>query len=162
MNLYIKQKVFSFRDRFYVYDENGKEKYYVEGEVFSLGKKLHVFDTNGNQLVDISQQVFSFLPKFHVGLGNHSFEIKRLFTFFHPKYAIEPFGWTVSGNFFEHSYAIFNGNDAIAEIEKEWFSFGDAYAIRIDDGVDELAALSIVLVIDACIEQNNNVSIHFS
>ena len=153
MNLYIKQKFFSFRDRFYVYDEAGNEKYYVEGEVFSFGKKLHLFDMKGNRLVDIAQQVFSFLPKFHVTVNGHSFEVKRLFAFFHPIYVAEPFGWKICGNFIEHDYEILNGYDVIAEIAKEWFSFGDAYAIRIDDGVDELVALSIVLVIDACIEQ---------
>ena len=51
MNLYIKQKVFSWNDRFFVYDENGNEKYYVEGEVFTFGKKLHLYDTNRNQLL---------------------------------------------------------------------------------------------------------------
>ena len=162
MNLYIKQKVFSFRDRFFVYDEGGTEKYYVEGEVFSFGKKLHIFDMKGNRLADISQQVFSFLPKFYVTVNGHSFEVKRLFTFFHPKYTVEPFGWTVCGNFFEHSYEITSGECRVAQIEKEWFSFGDAYAIRIRDGIDELAVLSAVLVVDACMEQNNNVSIGFS
>ena len=162
MNLYIKQKVFSFRDRFFVYDESGAEKYYVEGEVFSFGKKLHIFDMKGNRLADIAQQVFSFLPKFHVTVNGHSFEVKRLFTFFHPKYTVEPFGWTVYGNFFEHDYEISGGSDVIAKIAKEWFSFGDAYAIRISSGIDELAVLSSVLVIDACMEQNNNVSISFS
>lgn len=161
MNLYIKQKVFSFRDRFFVFDESGKEKYYVEGEVFSFGKKLHVFDMNGNRLADISQEVFSFLPKYHVSRGVNTFVVKRLFSFFHPRYAVEPFGWTVCGNFFEHSYEILNGNDVISEIAKEWFSFGDAYAIRIKDGIDEISALSVVLVIDACIDQGNSVSISF-
>ena len=42
MKLYIKQKVFSWVDRFTVFDETGADKYYVEGEFFSWGKKLHV------------------------------------------------------------------------------------------------------------------------
>ena len=31
MKLYLKQKVFSFRDRFYVKDDAGNDCYYVEG-----------------------------------------------------------------------------------------------------------------------------------
>ena len=44
MKLCIRQKVFSWVDRFTVFDENGADKYYVEGELFSWGKKLRVTD----------------------------------------------------------------------------------------------------------------------
>ena len=44
MKLYIKQKVFSWGDKFTVKDASGEDRYYVEGEVFSWGKKLHVYD----------------------------------------------------------------------------------------------------------------------
>ena len=37
MKLYIKQKVFSWVDRFTVFDETGADKFYVEGEFFSWG-----------------------------------------------------------------------------------------------------------------------------
>ena len=43
MKLYIKQKVFSWGDKFRVYDENYNDRYYVEGEVLSFGKKLHLY-----------------------------------------------------------------------------------------------------------------------
>ncbi len=157
MNLYIKQKVFSFKDKFFVYDEMGNERYCVEGEVFSFGKKLHVYDKSGSRLADINQEVFSFMPKYRVTTSeNRSFEVKRLFTFFQPEYTVEPFGWRVIGNFFEHCYEISNGAGAIAQVERDWFTFGDAYAIRIADGIDAISAISVVLIIDACIEQNDN------
>ena len=44
MKLYIKQKVFSWGDKFTVKDEAGRDRYYVEGEVFTFGRKLHVYD----------------------------------------------------------------------------------------------------------------------
>ena len=44
MKLYIKQKVFSWGDKFTVKDVNGEDRYFVEGEIFSWGKKLHVYD----------------------------------------------------------------------------------------------------------------------
>ena len=40
MKLYIKEKVFSWGDKFAVKDASGRDKYVVEGEVFSWGKKL--------------------------------------------------------------------------------------------------------------------------
>ena len=35
MKLYIKQKVFSWGDKFTVKDEAGRDRYYVEGEIFT-------------------------------------------------------------------------------------------------------------------------------
>lgn len=35
MKLYIKQKVFSWGDKFTVKDVNGEDRYFVEGEIFS-------------------------------------------------------------------------------------------------------------------------------
>ena len=49
MKLYIRQKVFSWTDRFTVRDGDGRDRYTVEGELFSWGKKLHVFDASGRE-----------------------------------------------------------------------------------------------------------------
>lgn len=37
MNLYMKQRIFSWGDKFSIYDAAGNECYYVEGEVFTFG-----------------------------------------------------------------------------------------------------------------------------
>lgn len=62
MKLYIKQKVFTWGDKFTVKDINGNDRYYVEGEVFSWGKKLHVYDMNGNEAAFIQQRCLAFCP----------------------------------------------------------------------------------------------------
>ena len=41
MKLYIKQKVFSWGDKFTVKDEFGNDKYIVEGEIFTWGVVLN-------------------------------------------------------------------------------------------------------------------------
>ena len=38
MKLYLKQKVFSWRDRFCAKDENASDRYFVEGEIFYAGQ----------------------------------------------------------------------------------------------------------------------------
>ena len=50
MKLYIKQKLWSWKDKFTVKDEYGEDRYTVEGEFFSLGRKLHVCDMAGREL----------------------------------------------------------------------------------------------------------------
>ncbi len=156
MNLYLKQKFFSWNDRFFIYDEEGNERYAVEGELFSWGKKLHVFDQNGNEVSFIQQKVWSFLPKYLIYRnGDEVAQVIKEFTFFRQEYTAEGLGWSVRGNFWEHEYEIFNRDATIATVSKEWFTFGDAYRIWISPEADEISALSIVLVIDACIEMEN-------
>ena len=64
MKLYMKQKVFSWNDRFTVKDAWGNDKYFVEGELFSWGKKLHVYDLQNREVAFIKQEVWSFMPRF--------------------------------------------------------------------------------------------------
>ena len=153
MKLYIKQRIFSWGDKFSVYDEAGNEKYYVEGEVLSFGKKLHLYDLQESELAYIEQQLLTFLPKYLIYRGGEKFaEVIKEFTFFHPEYTVNGPGWSVRGDFFDHDYEVVEGDRTIASVSKEWFTLGDAYEITFGSGVDEIAALSVVLVIDACID----------
>lgn len=149
MKLYIKQKVFSWKDKFTVKDEAGQDKYFVEGEFFSWGKKLHVNDMGGNEAAFIQQKVFSFLPKYFVFVnGEQIAEIVKEFTFLKPKYRIEGLDWDINGNFWAHDYEITKNGRTIVTIQKEWMTWGDSYELDITDPRDEIVALAVVLTID--------------
>lgn len=157
MNLYIKQKVFSWGDKFTVYDEGGNPKYYVEGEVFTFGKKLHLYDLSGNELAYIEQKIFTFLPKYYIYRNGQTVaEVVKEFTFFHQEYQVNGLGWNVHGDFFDHEYEVENYGTMVASVSKEWFTLGDAYRISTYGQVDEINALAVCLVIDACIEAERN------
>ena len=156
MNFYMKQRVFSWKDRFEIYDDAGNVRYYVEGEVFTFGKKLHVMDANGNEVVFVHEKVWSMFPRYYIDRnGQQVAEVLREFSFFKPRYTIYGLDWKIFGDFWDHEYEINNGILPIVRVRKEWFTFGDAYQISIDDSVDEAVAIAVVLVIDACIEQQS-------
>jgi uncharacterized protein YxjI len=153
MKYYIKQHVFSFGDKFSIYDECGNECYYVEGEVFTFGKKLHLCSADGTELSYIEQKLFSLLPKYTLYRGGEEIaEVVKEFTFFHNSYTVNGLNWTVEGNFLDHDYTVESQGVNIAAVQKEWFTWGDAYQIDVSDVIDPVHALSVVLVIDACIE----------
>ena len=157
MNLYLKQHVFTFGDQFTVYDKNGNPRFLVEGEVFSFGKKLRITDLAGIELIYIEQKVFSFLPKYYIYRnGQEIAEVIKEFSFFSENYTINGLGWYVSGDIFDHDYSIEDGTKTVATISKEWFTWGDTYAISIDDSIEPILALAVVLVIDACLEAKKN------
>lgn len=155
MKLYIKQKVFSWKDKFKVFDEFGNDKYYVEGEFFSWGKKLHVCDLQGREVAFIKQEILTFLPRFRVYInGAEIAEIVKQFTFFKPKYSIEGLGWEINGNFWAHDYEITKNGTPIVTIMKEWMTWGDCYELNIANPADEIVALAVVLTIDCVMAQN--------
>lgn len=156
MKLYIKQKVFSWADRFAVRDETGAERYYVEGEVFSWGKKLHVYDLTGSEAAFIQEKVWSFRPRFFVYMdGSQAAEIVKELTFVFPRYVVKGPGWEVEGQFLSHEYEIHQGGALVASIRKEWMTWGDSYEVAIADPVDEVLALAVVLAIDCALDGND-------
>ncbi len=154
MKLYMKQKVFSWGDKFSVYDETGGEKYFVKGEVFSLGKRLHVFDKTQKEIAFIKRKLWTFLPKYRIEIGgNYAAEVVKHFSFTKQIYTVNGKGWEVMGNFLAHEYAVYDGTLPVATVSKEWFTWGDAYVIDIAPYADELTALCTVLVIDAALDE---------
>lgn len=163
MKLYIKEKVFSWGDKFTVKDECGNDKYIVEGEVFSWGKKLHVYDTRGCEVAFIKQEVWSFLPRYYVFCGDRQVaEIKKEFSFIFPKYSIEGLGWEIDGSFMAHDYQITQSGRTIVSISKEWMTWGDSYELDIANPNDEIVALAVVLTIDCVTESNSGASVTIS
>ena len=153
MKLYIKEKVFSWGDKFTVKDAYGEDKYIVEGEVFTFGKKLHVYDRAGREVAFIKQEIWSFLPRYYVFCGDRQIaEIKKEFTFLFPRYTIEGLGWEIDGSFMAHDYQITKQGRKIVTISKEWMTWGDSYELDIADPADELVALAVVIAIDCVTE----------
>lgn len=161
MRLYMKQKVFSWGDKFKIYDEFENICYLVEGEIFTWGKKLHVYDRAGREVAFIHEKVFSFLPKYYISHdGIDVAEVIKEFTFLTQRYRVNGPGWNVSGDFWAHEYEITDGSQVVASVSKRWFTWGDTYEIDIHDCIDpdneaEMAmVLCVVLVIDAVLDSS--------
>jgi len=149
MILCIKQKVFSWRDRFSVFDDNGNDRYFIEGELMSFAKKLHVYDAQMNEVAFIRQKLWSFMSKYEIYIAGALIGTMSAKFAFKPRYLIEELGWEITGNFWAHDYAIQNTDGGtVAGIHKQWFTWGDCYAVDIADPNDQLPALCAALVID--------------
>ncbi|MBQ6163125.1 MAG: LURP-one-related family protein [Clostridia bacterium] len=153
MKLYMKQKVFSWKDKFTIKNEYGEDCYFVEGQLISLGKKLHIYDRNENEVAFVKQKVVALMPKFFVEIGGEDVaEITKKITLFKPKYVVNGLGWDVQGDMWSHNYTITQDGTPIVSIHKQWMSWGDAFELDIADGTDEVLALAVVLAIDAVMD----------
>jgi len=157
MKLYIKEKVFSWGDKFFVKDAQGEDRYVVQGEVFSFGKKLHVYDMLGREVAFIKQELMTFLPRFTVfAAGEEIAQVKKEFSLLVPRYSIEGLGWEIEGSFWDHEYQITQRGLPIVTISKEWMTWGDSYELDIRNPEDEIIALAVVLTIDCVREAQSN------
>ncbi len=160
-NLYMKQRMFSFRDRFDVYDEYQSVKYYCESELFSFQKTLYIYDVEDKLVGTVQRELFHFMPTLNIYDEHNELitTIKKEFTFFKPRYRIDN-GWSVDGDFFGHNYVIYDDyGQTAAAINKRFLSWADTYEISIPEQRDELLALQIVLAIDIVLaEESESVS----
>jgi uncharacterized protein YxjI len=157
MKLYLKQKVFSWRDRFYVKDEQGNDRYFVEGEILSWSKKLHVYGMNGIEVAFIREKVLSWLPKYFVEINNQVVcEIVKELTFFTHKYRIDGMQWRLDGDVWAHEYCLQDSNrQVMMQLSKKWFTWGDSYELDIAQPQDELLCLCIALAVDCAMAKQS-------
>ena len=150
MRLYIKQKVFSWRDRFLVKDEVGNDRYTAEGEFFTWGKKLHIYYASGEEVAFIRQKVLSFMPRFFIEIGGQVVcEIVKEFTFFRQSYRLAGVPWHLSGDIWAHEYSLDDHSGMhIMRMSKKWFTWGDSYELDILDPQNELLSLCVALAVD--------------
>lgn len=151
MRYLIKEKIFTFADRFIIEDEQGYPKFQVVGKILSLGNKLNIYDMNGKELIYIEQKVFRFLPEYLIYKEESLIaKIKKELTFFVPKFNIESsYGdFNVEGDILHHNFNILKSGKTVAEISKKWIAFSDTYSVDIVDEEDQPFILSIVITLD--------------
>ena len=156
MKLLFKQRAFSWFDSYDVYDEAGNTVYTVKGQL-AWGKCLKIFDREGIEIATVQQRVFSWLPTYEVYIGDdYAGCVRKEFSFFHPRFTIDYKGWSIEGNYWEWDYDIFDSaGERKASVSKELWNWTDTYSIDVDDPEDALAALALVIAIDAEKEQRD-------
>ncbi len=155
MKLLFKQRFFSWFDSYDIFNEEGETVYTVEGQ-FSWGKCLKIFDRAGNELAVVEQKIFAFFPTYEVYIGGeYRGCVRKEFSLFTPSFTVDYMGWEVEGDFLEWEYEIFGGGERKATVSKELFNWTDTYVIDVPDPADDLAALALVLAIDAEKESRN-------
>jgi len=153
MNLYIKQKAFSWRDRFTVKDAAGNDRWFAQGELFTWGRKLHVYDARGNEVAFLHRKLWTFLEqKYFIELAgrntNPPLALVQEFRLFKRSYYLEGLPWRMEGDFWAHEYTLCEGGSVVMHISKEWFTWGDSYLLDIADPRDELLCLCVALAVD--------------
>ncbi len=150
MKLLIKQRYFSWTDRYDVYDDKKNKKYQVKGDMISIGHRLHVYDSNGKEVGLVREQIVKLLPCFNIYIdGEKVGAVQKKISVLHQKYEVDYKKWDVDGDMIGWNYTVKNGRKRIAKISKEFLHWGDTYCINVEDEKDALVVLLLVIAIDA-------------
>lgn len=160
VDFYIRQKVFSFGDKYNVFDVNENLLYKVQGEVFTFGAKLHLCSPDGTELLYIEQELFHMMPRYSLYCrGVLVASIRKRFTLFGHSLTVESgYGhFEIDGSVFGMDFTIaFNGR-VVGTISKEWLTWGDTYRLHIaDDWGDPPFLCAMLIAIDNCVHNENS------
>lgn len=156
MKFYIKQKVFTLKDKFKITDESQNPIYEVKGKFMSITNKLQLLDINGNLLYRSNRKVLALLAKYFI--YNQKDEevatIQRKFSL-RPKFDLSILGkeMELEGSLFAHSFNIISNGQNLASIHKKIISWGDTYEIEIYDNENIELYLFVIIILDQVIHE---------
>ena len=160
MRVNIKQKIFSFGDKFSVTTQDGTPIIYVEGKVFSVGNKLNVLDAQGDELFYIEQKLFKLLPEYRIYSGGEEVAfLKKEFSFLKPKINItSAYGdFTIDGDIFGYNFNINKKGKTVGVVSKKFVAFSDSYTLDIYEEEENIPFLiTLTIVIDQILHDRDN------
>ena len=148
MKLYIKEKIFSLHNRYFIKDEQDNDILEISSKAISIGSKTWIKDPNGKELAYIEQELFHLMPNYNVFInGQKEFNIKKKFKFFKNDYELSN-NYKVEGNFLSHNFTVLNDKgEKVGEITRKYLTIGDQYNIDIIDEKDYIVILTIIVAI---------------
>lgn len=158
MKLYIKQKIFSFKDKYDIYDANENVIFDVVSELFTIGAKLHLNNRSGQEEYYIKKKITFFLARYEIYRHNVlCATISQEFSFFRSKLNVNSSlgNFEIQGNFMSMDYEISKNGQYFGSIHKKWLSWGDSYELDIPDAENAGFMCALVIAIDNCLHNEN-------
>jgi uncharacterized protein YxjI len=156
--LVLQQQMYTWTDKFDVYNENQQVKYTVKGKLTSFKRSLDVYDARNKKIGIVKEKLitfrspFSFRAKprdFIVELnGNKLGRVRYRASFGKYKYEVSFNKWRIEGNVLSRQYKILKGEEEIANISKKAFHSSDTYVVAFPDSKNEQIILLLVLALD--------------
>ena len=155
MKLFVKEKLLSMHNRYYIYNENEELTYEIESKVISIGDKTTIYDKEHNVIAYIEQEIFHFTPHYNVYIeGKYKYQIKKKFHFFKNDYELSNM-YKVDGSTFNLNFTIINNyGKTVALVNRKFLSIGDKYQIEIIDEKDIYTILTIIAAITNDVDRN--------
>ncbi len=153
-NYYLKQKVFSIRDSYNVYDENQNLVYYACAKLFSLPRQYKIYRGSDDSLLfTMKRRVFSFMPAYDLfdASGREIANMRKQLAIFSNRIDIQSGdkSYNLEGNIWAHNFTISTPEKTVLNVKKKIISWGDTYEITIEDDSETDKLVAFVVMIDS-------------
>ena len=156
-SLYIKQKVWSLKEKYTVINEHQEDVYFIEGSFMKMPKRFIILDQSGNEIAQITRKILTLLPKFEVDIvGEYPITISKSLSFFNEKYSIESQDIEVRGNWWALNFEVWKHEQLIGSVQSKIFKWADTYELSIYDEMYEKLMVSITVAID-CVRHEKSI-----
>lgn len=156
----IKEKFWSWGNKFSITDADEQLAFYVAGKAFSWGDQLSFQDASGNELAFISQKLLSWKPRYQITVDGSIFaEVVKEWTWFNKKFTLDvpgPNDYTIDGSFWEHEFTFQRSGRAVAKVSKKYWAWTDSYGVDIIDDEDDVSILCACIVIDQVLHDESS------
>lgn len=148
MDFYITEKALSFSDKIDITDQQQNTIYYIKGDVISLGRKLHMYDQSDNEICYIHRELFHLMPKYIIEFNDDTkYSVDGLFSIFRLCARVKELNWLIESEKLAHEFSIYEDDNLVAQVSRQWFTWNSYYHIHIEDGYDNLLVLSVFIAI---------------
>jgi uncharacterized protein YxjI len=166
----LEEKIGSFKDKVYVYNDDKEKLGYFEGKLIKIGNTFRLYDMNDTPLYTIDEKLISMRSTYTFYKGGEKEDdkmlgkLKQKLVSFRPKYYFEnPEGEKVfeaKGKIFRLKYEIEKDGNEVAEISQKILKsiIQDSYGVRIDRDVsdeDVMIILGMVIMLHHEKEEQN-------
>jgi len=159
----LKQKLFAFVRKYYVYDEHDQLLYEAKGKMFSLRNMVSLYDTTTQELIYTKKKkIFSFMPVHYLydASGKEVAVMRQKLSMMKKKVSIDSdFGHLdVEGNFWALNFGIFKDDVEVTTVSKKYFQLRDTYQVEIQAKTkkDIEFYLMCVIMIDSKFHEDKN------
>ena len=159
MNLYLKQSVFTIRDRLTFFDQSQRAVYHVTGSLFAVPRRLDITEAGGGRrLMQVRLRLFTLFRTYTLRdstQGNRTIgTIRRRFTLT-KSFCVRINGerLRLKGSLFGFQFALLNkAGETLLNIRKRLIAWGDTYEVFIDDTkINPEIAASICVAFDSAV-----------
>lgn len=156
IKLYMRQKVFTIRDKYSICDLDETPVYYVKGNITGLGFSIQYAD--GSDIMTIKKKLVAITPEYTLFEGNENIgHIKKKIKLGRAEIQGEVKGQPImiKGDMVGHSFNIFLNGKAVGNVDTARLTWGDCYSIEVlDESVKDLV-VTIAVICDNTLKGND-------
>ena len=150
MKLYIREKVFSWKDGFDILDSDGDRVYKCRGEETPFGHKFEILGKR-DKMAEIHEKMIKLRPKYTVEIGKKEFEVIKKAIGIGDNFIVKGLDWEISGDVIHHKYEIKHGRETIAKIRKKMLRAMDTYELDVAEDKNNLETVCCAVIVDAIV-----------